>query len=96
MSFIGIVRPICSLLKPFWRPCDDDHGALRGIVMAPTGLASCATHRRQRCFGMGQPELHVHMRLYQSLTPQRLSPLKCFHSSALKRLCVYQRVATVP
>ena len=30
------------------------------------------------------------MRLYQSLTPQ------CFHSSALKRLCVCQRVATVP
>ena len=60
MSFIGIVRPICSLLKPFWRPCDDDHGALRGTVMAPTGLASCATHRRQHCFGMGQPERHVH------------------------------------
>ena len=60
ISFIEIVRPICSLLRPFWRPCDDDHGAFRETAMAPTGLASCATHRRQHCFGMGQPERRVH------------------------------------
>ncbi len=28
--------------------------------MAPTGLASGFTHRRQHCFGLGPPERHVH------------------------------------